>query len=142
MQNPTKLPNMATTKVNDLVLKNKVESFFVRSIKTRNKKGFCITRDKMAAVMDKWSLFVIYNLAYYETLRFGKLKTNISGISSRMLSVTLKKLETHQIVKRKVFAVVPPKVEYSLTEFGKELAEKSLDLNEWLLERHMSSKGK
>jgi len=133
---------MGITKVDDqgVMLKKKVESFFVRSIKNREKKGFCITRDKMAVIMDKWSLFVIYNLAYYDLLRFSKLKMNIKGISSRMLTVTLKKLEAHKIVKRKVYAVVPPKVEYSLTEFGIEFAEKSLDLNEWLLDKHMSDK--
>lgn len=86
--------------------------------------------------MDKWSLFVIYNLAYFDTLRFGELKTNIQGISSRMLSVTLKKLENHSILHRKVYAEVPPKVEYKLTEFGQELAEKSIDLNEWFLDKY------
>ncbi len=120
-----------------LKLKNKIEVFFIRSIKNRKKKGFCITKDLMAMVMDKWSLFIIYNLAYYETLRFGELKSNIRGISSRMLSVTLKKLESHQIIKRKVYAEVPPKVEYKLTPFGIELAEKSVDLNEWLLDNHI-----
>jgi len=124
----------------DLILKNKVESFFTRSIKNRKKKGFCITKDIMAVVMDKWSLFVIYNLAYYDTLRFGELKTNIRGISSRMLSVTLKKLETHQIIKRKAYAEVPPRVEYNLTDFGKSLAERSVDLNEWLLDNYLAGK--
>ena len=131
---------MAITKVDNqtLSLKNKVEVFFIRSMKNRKKKGFCITKDIMAVVMDKWSLFVIYNLAYYEILRFGELKSNIRGISARMLSVTLKKLENHQIVQRKVYAEVPPKVEYGLTEFGKDLAEKSVDLNEWFLDRYLS----
>lgn len=120
-----------------LRLKNKVEIFFVRSIKNRKEKGFCITKDMMATVMDKWSLFIIYNLAYYGTLRFGELKSNIRGISSRMLSVSLKKLEGHQILQRKVYAEVPPKVEYSLTNFGKELAEKSVELNEWFLDNYV-----
>ncbi len=121
-----------------LKLKNKVEVFFKKAINNKKKKGFCITRDLMAVVMDKWSLFVIYNLAYYDTLRFGELKTNIRAISSRMLSVTLKKLESHQILQRKVYAEVPPKVEYTLTEFGKDLAEKSVDLNKWLLDKYIN----
>lgn len=119
-------------------LKNKVEVFFKRSIKNRKTKGFCATKDLMAVVMDKWSLFIIYNLAYYQTLRFGELKSNIRGISARMLSVTLKKLEHHQIIKRKVYAEVPPKVEYDLTPFGQELAEKSVDLNEWFLDKYIN----
>lgn len=121
----------------ELTLKNKIEVFFKRSMKNKKQKGICVTKDLMAVVLDKWSLFVIYNLAYYDTLRFGELKTNIRGISSRMLSVTLKKLEQHNILKRKVYAEVPPKVEYRLTEFGKELADKSVDLNEWFLDKYM-----
>jgi len=54
-----------------------------------------------------------------------------------MLSVTLKKLEDYNILKRKVYAEVPPKVEYKLTEFGKELVEKSIDLNQWFLDKHL-----
>ncbi len=120
-----------------LSLKNKVEHFFQRSIQNRKERGFCITKDMMASLMDKWSLFVIYNLAYYERLRFGELKTNIRGISSRMLSVTLKKLEQHEILERKVYAEVPPRVEYELTAFGKALTEKTVDLNGWLLDQFL-----
>ena len=121
-------------------LKNKIEVFFKRSIRNKKDKGFCVTKDLMAVVLDKWSLFIIYNLGYYETLRFGELKSNIRGISSRMLSVTLKKLEQHNILSRKVYAEVPPKVEYQLTEFGKELAKKSVDLNEWFLDKYLDEK--
>jgi len=123
-----------------LSLKKKVEVFFTKSIKNKKQKGFCITKDMMAVVMDKWSLFVIYNLAYYETLRFGTLRTNIRGISARMLSVTLKKLELHQIIERQAYAEVPPRVEYKLTPFGKALAEKTVDLNGWLLEQYLDLK--
>lgn len=121
----------------DLKLKNKVEFFFKRSIQNRKAAGFCITKDVMATLMDKWSLFVIYNLAYFERLRFGELRTNIRGISSRMLSVTLKKLEQYEIIERTVYAEVPPRVEYELTTFGTALAEKTVDLNDWLLDRFM-----
>jgi len=118
----------------DLRVKNKVKVFFTRAMKNSKSRGFCVTRDMMAVVMDKWSLFVMYNLGYYTTLRFNELKKNIRGISSRMLSVTLKKLEAHNVIERKVFAEVPPRVEYKLTQFGKELAEKSVDLNDWFLD--------
>ena len=119
-----------------LSLKNKIEVFFKGSLQNRRERGVCITKDIMAVLLDKWSLFAIYNLAYYDRLRFGELKTNIRGISSRMLSVTLKKLEQHQIIEREVFAEVPPRVEYQLTDFGKELAEKTVELNGWLLEHY------
>ena len=119
----------------ELRLKNKVKLFFDKAQLTRTERGFCITKDVMAMLLDKWSLFVIYNLGYYKTLRFNELKKNIRGISSRMLSVNLKKLEANGVIERKVFAEVPPRVEYSLTEFGLEMAEKTVDLNDWFLDR-------
>lgn len=117
----------------DLILKNKIELFFKNSMANRKNTGVCVVKDIMSVVTDKWSLFVIYNLGYYQTLRFNELKKNIKGVSSRMLSVTLKKLENHKVVTRKVFAEVPPRVEYTLTPFGKELANKAVDLNAWFL---------
>ena len=117
----------------DLILKNKIELFFKNSMANKKNKGVCEVKDIMSVVTDKWSLFVIYNLGYYQTLRFNELKKNIKGVSSRMLSVTLKKLENHEVVTRKVFAEVPPRVEYTLTPFGKELANKAVDLNAWFL---------
>ncbi len=125
----------------ELRVKNKVKVFFNKAMVNRKKKGFCITRDVMAVLLDKWSLFVIYNLGYYKILRFNELKTKIRGVSSRMLSVTLKKLETNGVVSRKVFAEVPPRVEYTLTDFGLELVEKTVDLNDWVLNRYEEKEG-
>lgn len=116
------------------MLKNKVENFFVKSISNRKRTGVCLVKDVMAMVTDKWSLFVIYNLGYYEVLRFSDLKKNIRGISSRMLTVTLKKLENKNVLERKVYAEVPPRVEYRLTKFGEQLAEKTIDINTWYLD--------
>ncbi len=117
----------------DLILKNKIELFFKHSIANKKDTGFCVVKDIMSVVTDKWSLFVIYNLGYFQVLRFNELKKNIKGVSSRMLSVTLKKLETHDVIERTVYAEVPPRVEYILTPFGKELADKAVDLNSWFL---------
>lgn len=119
-------------------LKKELELFFVSSIKTQKRKGYCITRDVMSVMLDKWSLLVLYNLAYYDTLRFGEIRSKIKDVSSRMLSVTLKKLEEHGIVIRKSYNQVPPRVEYSLSPLGIELADKSLDLNKWFLEKFIS----
>lgn len=124
----------------ELRLKNKVEVFFKRATQNRKERGFCVTRDVMTTMLDKWSLFIVYNLGYFKTLRFGELKTNIRGISSRMLSVTLKKLEQHEVIKRTVYAEVPPRVEYELTELGVKLAERMVDLNEWFLEEFIVEK--
>ncbi len=127
---------MKVTNIEDqqLRLKNKVKVFFHKSIANKKKRGFCITKDIMAAILDKWSLLIIYNLAYHHTLRFNALKKNINGISSRMLSVSLKKLEEKEVIVRQAFAEVPPRVEYKLSDFGLELAEKTVEMNAWFLE--------
>lgn len=92
----------------------------------------CPIKGVLAPSVDKWSLFCLYNLAYNKVLRFNKLKSYIPGISSRMLSVTLKKLEEAGLVQRKLYAEVPPKVEYRLTKFGLQFSEKLVELNLWI----------
>ena len=124
-----------------VIVKKKVEIFFKRAIENKKDRGFCITKDVMAMLMDKWSLFVLYNLGYFEKMRFTELRKKVKGISARMLSVTLKKLENNHIIERKVFAEVPPKVEYSLTDFGLELVEKTVDMNDWFLQKYLDGKG-
>ena len=119
-----------------LSFEKKIEIFSKRSYEIRKAGGTCPVQDLLAPSVEKWSLFCIYNLAYNKKLRFGQLKNYIPKISSRMLSVTLKKLEHNNMVKRKVYAEVPPKVEYSLTEFGHEYAKRLIDLNLWLIENN------
>lgn len=116
----------------DLKLKKNIKDYF---LKTRPllEAGHCPTANLFSASMDKWSLFCIMNLGYYRVLRFNQLKTNIDGISARMLSVTLKKLEHNGIIKRKVYPEVPPRVEYTLTTFGNGFAERLVDMGQWLL---------
>lgn len=114
-------------------LKNKIQKYFVKTSPYLD-MGICPTKNLLATSLDKWSLFCILNLGYYEILRFNELKNNISGVSSRMLAVTLKKLENHDIVVRNVYSSAPPKVEYSLTKFGFELADKIIDLSNWFID--------
>lgn len=92
----------------------------------------CPVKGVFAPLVDKWSIFCIYNLAYNKVLRFNKLKGFIPGVSPRMLSVTLKKLEKAGLVEREIYAEVPPKVEYRLTKFGHEFSEKLVELNLWV----------
>lgn len=113
-------------------LKKKIEIFYAATKDCLHEKGECPIKDVLAPTVDKWSLFCMYNLAYVDVMRFNVLKKRIPGISSRMLSVTLKKLEHAKLIDRKIYPEVPPRVEYSITKFGKEYAEKLLDLNLWL----------
>lgn len=114
-------------------LKKKIKEYFISTEPFLN-QGFCPTKKLLSTSFDKWGLFCIFNLGYYETLRFTELKKNIDGISSRMLTITLKKLEDYDIVNRTVYPVVPPKVEYSLTGFGFALAGKLIDISSWFVE--------
>lgn len=78
----------------------------------------CPIRNVLARISDKWSLLVIYTLSKHssEPLRFNTIRKLIPDISQKMLTSTLRSLEIDGYVNRKVFAEVPPHVEYSLTE--------------------------
>jgi DNA-binding HxlR family transcriptional regulator len=79
---------------------------------------------------DKWAVLIIGRLAN-GTLRFGELRRAVDGISQKMLTVTLRDLERDGLVSRKLYASVPPKVEYSLTPLGASLSDKAEDLCRW-----------
>ncbi|WP_312092547.1 helix-turn-helix domain-containing protein [Niallia sp.] len=69
----------------------------------------------------KWKMLILWHLGKEGTKRFGELKSLIPGITQRMLVNQLRELENDYIVKRVVYPVVPPKVEYSLTKEGESL---------------------
>jgi DNA-binding HxlR family transcriptional regulator len=87
----------------------------------------------LSRVGDRWSVLVIISLSEYGTLRFNALKRNL-GISQRMLSLTLKKLERDGLVHRTYHPTIPPKVEYSLTKMGESFREPVSALGNWALE--------
>ena len=66
----------------------------------------------------KWKIRILFSLYDNKKVRFNELKKVLKTITQQMLSKQLKELETDGIINRKVYQVVPPKVEYSLTEFG------------------------
>ncbi|MCU1490332.1 MAG: transcriptional regulator, partial [Acidimicrobiaceae bacterium] len=80
----------------------------------------CLIRDILTRIGDKWSLYVVYRLGE-GTQRFRGLHRSIESISERMLTVTLRSLERDGLVTRTVFPVVPPRVDYALTEIGASL---------------------
>lgn len=83
----------------------------------------CPIRQVISRFGDKWSLLVLYHLYRSETgiLRFNELHNRMTDCSQKMLSQTLKNLEKNHLVNRTLYPVVPPKVEYSLTEMGHSL---------------------
>ncbi|GGY25070.1 transcriptional regulator [Streptomyces omiyaensis] len=80
----------------------------------------CEVRQILDRVADKWSLLAIAHLDR-QSLRFTELRRRIEGISQRMLTVTLRQLERDGLVRRTVYPVVPPRVEYALTPLGATL---------------------
>ena len=96
----------------------------------------CPIRNVLARVCDKWSLLVIYTLKSHQDdpLRFNALRKLIPDISQKMLTSTLKSLEADGYVNRKVYAEVPPRVEYSLTPRAETLIPIMDHLIEWALD--------
>jgi DNA-binding HxlR family transcriptional regulator len=90
----------------------------------------CEVRQILDRIADKWSLLVIA-LLDRRALRFTELRRTIDGISQRMLTVTLRHLERDGLVRRTVYPVVPPRVEYELTPLGATLNDTIQALVEW-----------
>lgn len=90
----------------------------------------CPVRQVINIVGDKWTLPVLYVLQD-RTKRYSELQREIPGISKKMLTQTLRRLESDNIVKRTVYPVVPPKTEYNLTVFGDKLIEPLKVLANW-----------
>ena len=76
----------------------------------------CPIRNILARISDKWSILVLFTLNQSALMRFNALQKNIPDISQKMLTVTLRTLEEDGFVRRQVYAEVPPRVEYSLTD--------------------------
>ena len=68
----------------------------------------------------KWNSLVLYHLSD-GTKRYSELNKQINGVTQKMLTQTLRDLEKFQLIHREVYPVVPPKVEYSLTDYGREI---------------------
>lgn len=79
--------------------------------------GPCPVRDVLDRLSDRWTVLIMSQLMG-GTLRFSELKRNVDGISPRMLSQTLRRLEQDGLVLRTVFPTVPPKVEYTVKPLG------------------------
>ena len=86
-------------------------------------------------IADKWALLIIATL-HTQRLRFTSLQRCIPGISQRMLSLTLRKLERDGLVTRTVHAEVPPRVEYELTDLATTLIPHAVALANWAIEHN------
>lgn len=88
--------------------------------------------DFLSIVGDKWSLRVLGALQR-RTMRFSELQRAVTGISQRMLTLTLRQLERDGLVSRTVHPIVPPRVDYTLTDLGRTFLEPVLALGRWAM---------
>ena len=92
--------------------------------------GGCPVEAALEQIAGKWKGLIIYHLME-ETLRFNELARRVGNVTQRSLTKQLRELEADGIVHRKVFAVVPPRVEYSLTDKGRRLRSAIDALRNW-----------
>lgn len=95
----------------------------------------CPSRQLLELIGDKWTSLILYMLSS-KTRRYSEMQHGIEGVSKKMLTQSLRSLEESGLINRKVYAVVPPMVEYSLTPLGKNLIPLILDIKVWA-ETHM-----
>lgn len=89
----------------------------------------CSSREILQNVTSRWGLLALVALLDGE-LRFNALRRRVDGVSERMLSVTLQSLERDGYVRREMLQAIPPRVEYSLTEAGTQVAQRLFGLIE------------
>lgn len=90
----------------------------------------CPTRMVLDRIADKWTILIVGALKNNKK-RFGELRREVGGVSQKMLTQTLKGLERDGIVTRRVYATVPPRVEYSLTDLGRTLIGMLESIRDW-----------
>lgn len=95
------------------------------------KPDLCEVSESLDVLVGKWKPVILLNLLSESPMRFSELKRAIPKITQKMLTKQLRKLESQEIIARKVYAEVPPRVEYSITEYGKTLHPILNAMHEW-----------
>ncbi|MEN2767461.1 winged helix-turn-helix transcriptional regulator [Ornithinibacillus xuwenensis] len=101
----------------------------------------CRVEDALGILVGKWKPIILLHLLKNGTQRFSELKRELPGITQKMLTKQLRELEEEDIVERVVYPQVPPKVEYSISEYGRSLEPILHAMHEWGL-KHTNHKNK
>ncbi|RDW19435.1 transcriptional regulator [Oceanobacillus arenosus] len=92
---------------------------------------YCRVEDALGILVGKWKPIILLHLLQEGTKRFNELKRSMPGITQKMLTKQLRELEDEDIINRVVYPQVPPKVEYSITEYGKSLEPILEAMHDW-----------
>ena len=87
----------------------------------QNSLPACPVETTLTLISDKWKVLILRDLLT-GTKRFGELRRSVGNVSPKILTAQLRQMESSGLVNRKVYAEVPPRVEYSLTELGRSLS--------------------
>ena len=90
----------------------------------------CPSREILASIANKWTVLVLSVLTE-DTTRFNELRRRVQGVTQKALTQTLRDLERLGLVSRRIYAQVPPRVEYSLTPLGRSLVKVLDGIKEW-----------
>ncbi|MDG6897006.1 HxlR family transcriptional regulator [Actinobacillus delphinicola] len=91
----------------------------------------CEIEVTLEVLSGKWKSLILWNLHLHEKIRYNELRRLITGITQKMLTQQLRDLEKYGIVERMIYPTVPPMVEYSLTQLGKDLIPIMQKMDEW-----------
>ncbi|WP_404452115.1 helix-turn-helix transcriptional regulator [Virgibacillus necropolis] len=92
---------------------------------------YCRVEDALGILVGKWKPIILLHLLQEGTKRFSELKRSLPGITQKMLTKQLRELEKEDIIQRVVYPQVPPKVEYSISEYGRSLEPILEAMHEW-----------
>jgi len=104
---------------------------------SENEICLCPVESILGVVSKKWAPQVIATIGNHDKIRFNEIMKKLDGINPKTLSDRLKELERSGLIVREVFAEVPPRVEYSLTEDGVEVRDSMVPLMEWASRRNI-----
>lgn len=114
--------------VNNTIIDNQEDKIEKKTIFDENT---CPVTATMQVLGGKWKAILINAIYHTSPARFGELKRSVKGITQSMLTQQLRELEEDGIISRKIYAEIPPKVEYTLTEFGLTLGPVIMALAQW-----------
>ena len=100
-----------------------------------------LTKELLGQIADKWTMIVLEELCVAERMRFSALRRAVPEISQKMLTQTLRRMERIGLISRTIYPVIPPNVEYGLTELGYSLGEAVCGIWTWV-ENHSETMAK